>query len=56
MNSKKLNPKKLIIIIICAVVIVISSIVILLYTKAPKPYETFETYKENFWVKQVLLN
>lgn len=51
MNSKKLSPKKLIIIIICVIAIVITSTVLLLYTKAPKSYETFETYKEN-WEKK----
>ena len=52
MNYKRQIPKKLIIIIIiCVLVLVIGSIGLLIYTKSPKPIETFQTYKEN-WEKK----
>lgn len=48
MFSKQKNLKMIIIIISCAMVLLISTILIVAYNiKAPKPYETFEAYKES---------
>ena len=48
MNYRKKNPKKLLlIIIVCVLVLGIGLTGALIYSKSPKPFETFKTYKQD---------